>query len=186
MTTTDLAVPVPRRRTRIAPEIRFAAKTELGSRPVHLPELGPCEIWTASTVDGYGTFRADTSGNARVYAHLWRWEQMYGPVPDGHQLDHLCHAWWVCAGGPTCVHRRCVALDHLEPVLPGTNTLRGAGAGGRNARKLRCDDGHPLVGSNVYRHPKRGTRHCRTCQAAGYARWAAGHQVSADQLAFAL
>lgn len=79
-----------------------------------------CLLWTG-TVDrgGYGKIT------------------FVGPVPDGMELDHLCHSRdAVCPGGDGCMHRRCASPDHLEIVSPLVNTRRAfARAATRAARK---------------------------------------------------
>jgi hypothetical protein len=173
--------------TRVDPMIRFAALVNRdGPAPAHWPALGPCHLWTGATNRGYASFRADTSGNDRVYAHLWLWQQQRGRVPAGKVLDHLCHAWWLCPGGRDCPNRRCVNLEHLQPVTHAVNNMRGSGPPGINSRKLICVHGHPRVGDNVYIHPQRGTRHCRTCQAGNWARWYVRQRAGEDQLALAI
>lgn len=58
-----------------------------------------CWLWTGATYNGYGIFRQD--GKAQL-AHrvLHRWTK--GPIPDGIQLDHMCH------------NRSCVNPDHVR------------------------------------------------------------------------
>jgi hypothetical protein len=68
----------------------------------------PCWIWTGSlTPKGYGQM----SGGRR--AHKVFFERECGPVPEGLQLDHLCH------------QRACVRPDHQEPVTGAINVRRG-------------------------------------------------------------
>lgn len=70
------------------------------------PETG-CWIWQRSKDDcGYGTL-------LRGRAHIAIYEQKYGPVPTGKELDH------------TCRRRDCVNPDHLEPVTHKENVWRG-------------------------------------------------------------
>lgn len=47
-----------------------------------------------------------------VMGHRWAYETYVGPIPAGHEIDHLC-----CVKG-------CVNPDHLEPVTPGENKRR--------------------------------------------------------------
>ena len=51
-------------------------------------------------------------------AHRAAWEQWRGPIPAGYVIDHLCR-------NPSCINP-----DHLEPVLPRENCIRG------NVRKV--------------------------------------------------
>ena len=48
-----------------------------------------CWVWTAATAQGYGVF--GLTGGAQVNAHRWAYEQEYGPIPEGLQVDHTCH-----------------------------------------------------------------------------------------------
>lgn len=68
-------------------------------------------------------------------AHRAAWEAEYGPIPDGHDLDHLCR------------RRLCIAPLHLEPVTPSANQQRKP-TRGRQMRGEVCPMGHPLVGAN--------------------------------------
>lgn len=93
----------------------------------HVDKRGPdeCWPWTAFiNAGGYGTFGLDGPGNL---AHRWSYEHFVKPIPDGLQLDHLCHTRerLTCPGGPTCPHRRCVNPAHLEPVPQKVNVERG-------------------------------------------------------------
>lgn len=60
---------------------------------------------------GYG--RKKVGGRA-IPAHVYFYEQQYGPVPDGLQLDHKCRC------------RSCVNPDHLEPVTCVENVRRSS------------------------------------------------------------
>jgi hypothetical protein len=45
-------------------------------------------------------------------AHIVSYETFIGPVPPGHEVDHLCRYGF------------CICPDHLEPVLPAVNKER--------------------------------------------------------------
>lgn len=124
---------------------RFASK--LSFKP------NGCVEWTAGTNGvGYGLFHPyTTTGNKKVYAHRWSYEQRYGEIPEGLHLDHLCR------------NTRCVNPDHLEPVTPRVNILRGISDPALNARKALCHKGHPFTPENVYVNPGTGYRNCREC-----------------------
>lgn len=86
----------------------------------------PCWVWQRSQSAGYGT---TWNGKRTVPAHRVIYERHRGPIPAGHQLDHLC------------LNLPCVNPDHLEPVLPVENTRRGRRAKltleiAREARRL--------------------------------------------------
>lgn len=90
-------------------------------------EADGCWLWVGRlTRDGYPLFDIKTAaGWMPVRAHRWAWEHTYGRLPAGWTLDHDCHTTdLACAGGPTCLHRRCVRLDHLVPMTNAENLRR--------------------------------------------------------------
>jgi hypothetical protein len=74
----------------------------------------PCWIWQRSLNNrGYGlTARGSQTGRMRA-AHRYYYEERFGAIPEGKQLDHLCRV-------PACVNP-----DHLEPVTAAINRQRG-------------------------------------------------------------
>jgi hypothetical protein len=186
--------------TRLLPDTslthRFLAKVEVGTVPEHAPHLGPCLMWTKATARGYSYFRGggpDAKGKPRLIpGHVWLHEQLYGPVPDGHELDHICHDPNLCtAPAEECPHRRCVLHTQVKTIA--ANRLRANHVTGRNAAKVRCEGefapidpitgekvGHLLTDdkgkdtANCYRPPKNPLeRKCRACQAERARRWRA-------------
>lgn len=143
---------------------RFWSKVDHdGPVPPGRPELGPCWRWTAATRGGYGAFNVPatpTEPRRRVDADRWAYEHHTGPLPAGHDIEHLCHtadALTVgCGGGPTCPHRRCVNPAHLAAV-PAGSVLQGVAA--RHAAQTHCPRGHPY--DRVDSH---GRRRCSRCQ----------------------
>jgi hypothetical protein len=122
-----------------------------------------CWIWTAFIHKGYGRF--SPSDHCTAVAHRWAWEFIFGPVPDGLQLDHLCHTQDpTCLGGDDCPHRRCVNPWHLEPVSVVVNHERSC-SDLRNISKTHCPQGHRYDEANT-RHRSRGSRDCRACNRA--------------------
>jgi hypothetical protein len=119
-------------------------------------DVESCWVWGGARFKdtGYGlyTINAAISGarqRTQVWAaHRFAWEFMYGPVPDGLHLDHLCR------------NRACCNPWHLEPVTPLVNTRRGIGHGS----ETHCPHGHPYDEANTYRW--RRHRYCRTCRDA--------------------
>lgn len=125
-----------------------------------------CWEWAGLRSDqGYGLLMFN--GQRRSRAHRVSFIVFRGPIPDGLQLDHLCHSRdRSCPGGVTCVHRRCVNPAHLDPVTNRENTVRGVGpklVHARYAARTHCVNGHELNAQNV-RHAANGVRVCRTCQ----------------------
>ena len=110
-----------------------------------------CWLWTASKdADGYGVFSGRPEGGT-IRAHIWAYEFLICPVPDGLVLDHLCRK------------RSCVNPWHLDPVTSAVNTLRGESMQAANAAKTRCKRGHPFTEDNTY-ITATGSRSCRVCQ----------------------
>lgn len=135
-------------------EDRFWAKVDKdGPVPEVRPDLGPCWIWTASTVKfGYGQF--NPGDRMMVRAYRWAYERFVALVPKGMELDHLCR------------NRLCVNFErHLEVVSKTENILRGESPPAQNARKTHCLRGHELTEGNVYRRKDRNGRDCLECKA---------------------
>lgn len=83
-----------------------------------------CWLWTACRHPfGYGGFIVN---GHKVRAHRWAYEDAYGPIPEGLELDHLCR------------NRACVRPEHLEVVTPLTNTQR-ANAARKKGVDIVCD-----------------------------------------------
>jgi hypothetical protein len=163
---------------------RFLAKVQVDDNG--------CWRWTASrTPAGYGRIGRGRRGEGWTIAHRFAYEHVFGPVPDGLELDHLCRV------------RHCANPWHVEPVTHAENVARGRqgnGAGrcraGRHqwtsdniyvegdgiqrcrpcrqewerqqsegvapALRTHCPHGHPYAGDNLHIRPN-GDRHCRAC-----------------------
>lgn len=87
---------------------RFCDKVEIAA--------DGCWNWTGSPLrtDTYGKFFvAKVDGkNKTTGAHRYAWETLMGPIPEGHEIDHLCR------------NVRCVNVAHLEPVTHDVNLSR--------------------------------------------------------------
>jgi hypothetical protein len=72
-----------------------------------------CWPWLAGTHKGYGTFREEGARIGwKAQAQRVAWRLTNGPVPDGHDIDHLCY-------NPLCCNPK-----HLEPVAHSENMRR--------------------------------------------------------------
>ena len=106
-------------RSDVSPEDRFWVKVD---------KTGDCWLWTATKDSrGYGKFSLD--GKAR-YAHRVAYSWANGPIPEGFDLDHMCH-----------VHA-CVNPDHLRPVTNAQNNQNLLGARRDSTSGVRGVDWH--------------------------------------------
>lgn len=134
-----------------------------------------CWLWTGSRSSvGYAnmTWRSPEGdiyrGGHRVSYFLYR-----GAIPDGMQIDHLCHnaARPECTLADACPHRGCVNPDHLALATPRENILRSPVAqAALNAAKTHCPNGHPYSEGNTYHLPTKRGRYCRECLGAAHRR----------------
>lgn len=140
---------------RPTPWERFVAKVQI--------EDSGCWTWLGQLNNrGYGWVKRD---GRRQLAHVWAYTEARGPVPEGLELDHLCHTESECPGGDYCPHRRCVNPDHLEPVTHQENMRRGRtgmATGALNRAKTHCPHGHLLDGVRKVGKGL-GERYCKTC-----------------------
>lgn len=109
--------------------------------------------------DGY----IDPAGYGRVHkthgsvgAHRLAYLAAKGPIPEGLEIDHLCH------------HRWCVQPEHLEAVTHAENMRRRKPS--VRSMATHCAHGHPLDEANAYLSP-RGRRKCRQCNVEAQQRW---------------
>lgn len=124
-----------------------------------------CWPWAAARhASGHGRFKSPDGRHESAHLSVYRY--FVGEVPDGMELDHLCHTRdESCPGGSTCPHRGCVNPAHLEPVTVKENRLRGRSFSAVNARKTHCPQNHPLGGDNLVAS-KLPWRVCKTCHYA--------------------
>lgn len=136
----------------VPPIIRFLKR-------IYIDPCSDCWIWTgAFCSDGYGTFRVN---GKTVGAHRWKYEQIYGPVKKGLELDHICNK------------RACVKPSHLEPVTHRENVRRGKASERLKtwlASKTHCPKGHPYDKQNTYNWKGTG-RSCKTCRRELHAKY---------------
>ena len=107
---------------------------------------GGCWIWLGSHSRGYAKMRW-YEGEKRMNARVMRmvYELTTGPIPDGMELDHLCH------------QRGCVIPAHSQHV-PHQQNIRRQRAH-RRATVDVCENGHPY--STRY---STGIRYCHECK----------------------
>lgn len=84
---------------------RFWEKVDkAGPIPAHVPELGPCWLWTAGRFNtGYGQIRIE---GRNVLAHRCAWELTFGAIPIGDGPHGTCVLH-------RCDVRLCVNPTHL-------------------------------------------------------------------------
>jgi hypothetical protein len=107
-------------------EARFWAKVE---------KTATCWVWTGrATTNGYGahSFTEYQSGRIKenvkrheVRAHRYSWEKAKGPIPDGMEIDHVCH------------NRLCVRPSHLRITTRKQNAENRSGLGSNNTSGVR-------------------------------------------------
>jgi hypothetical protein len=106
-----------------------------------------CWPWMAYvTPYGYGEMGTNRGGS--VKAHRFMYELFFGEIPEGMEIDHLCH------------NRICVNPFHLEVVTRYENNMRGESWMAKNKRKEIAKCGHPLALTYG------GTRRCIPCYRA--------------------
>ncbi len=117
-------------------EERFWEKVDKnGPVPAHVPELGPCWVWTSSTNGrGYGQISSGGNGGRPLKAHRVAWEMENGPIPDGLDVLHKCD-------NPICTRASHLMLGtHLDNMRDMfTKGRRQAAVGERAAGAKLCE-----------------------------------------------
>lgn len=130
-----------------------------------LPNSGVAlwDCWRVTTrrADGYATF-GERQLASELYAHRIVAALLWGPIPPGFEVDHLCHhADPTCRLGNRCPHRSCVNPLHLRVCRLGENREDR-----RWEPKTHCPAGHEYA---VDGRTKQGR--CRPCSRAATRAW---------------
>lgn len=106
-----------------------------------------CWIWTGATTRGkrYGVIGIGGKRAGNVLTHIAAYLEHVGPIPEGHQIDHLCRATLCC--NPA----------HLEAVTQAENLRR------QQLAITHCVRGHEFTPANTYTPPGTKKRQCRQC-----------------------
>lgn len=116
---------------------------------------------------GYAQVWRGGKNGSFISGHRLAHELEIGPIPDASDVDHVCHNRDLsCAGGPSCLHRRCTNPRHLQAKSHGANMTdarRGERPGARhhNASKTHDKWGHEFTSENTL--VNKGARYCREC-----------------------
>lgn len=132
-----------------------------------------CWRWIGARSRGYGYIYLDEQ-RGQTLAHRVAYEMLVGLIPEGAEIDHVCHNGDAsCANGRQCLHRRCVNPDHLEPVTHQVNVTRGNADFNKN--KTHCKFGHAFDEKNTRWKVSKTTgnrvRYCRACNAVRVKRY---------------
>jgi len=129
----------------------------------NIKDVNGCWEWqkSLSVRGGYSQMMLSVEPKKPViYAgHRASWLVFRGDVQPGMHIDHLCR------------NHKCVNPDHLEPVTPQENILRGEVA--REGKKASdpvhyCRHGHSMTGDNLYEFKNYGVPRviCNACRKA--------------------
>ena len=117
-----------------------------------------CWPWLAG-INQYGYGQYAHGGNRKNGAHRYSYMLNRGPIPEGLQVNHVCHDRDLdCPGGVGCLHRRCVNPSHLELATVKEQAVRAS----ITNTQTHCKRGHEFTPDNVYVYAT-GSRTCRRC-----------------------
>ena len=125
-----------------------------------------CWLWPGAKSQGYGHVSWSLGNRNMVWGRTHRilYTALRGPIPNGYDLDHLCHDPKSCAPvtASDCPHRQCCNPDHLEPVTRQVNLLRGGTVVATRSAVTHCPAGHEYTGENTIRDSL-NRRNCKQC-----------------------
>lgn len=130
-----------------------------------------CWLWQLGTDgDGYGHMKV---AGKTVHSYRASYEAFVGPIPDGLQIDHVCHTRDTSCPAGKCKHRLCVNPEHLEPVTLRENVERSrtdpranfADYWDRRRATTHCPHGHPWDEENTRWQPLPAGGQQRVCRA---------------------
>lgn len=128
---------------------RFRAKIDFwGPQTTRVPTR--CWLFTGANSGGDDPYGVTWDGQRRVKAHRFTYQHMFGEIPTGLVIDHLCKT------------HRCIRPTHLEAVTSRENILRGDAPGPSAIRTNQCKRGHEFTAANTIQRSD-GYRECRTC-----------------------
>lgn len=114
-----------------------------------------CWVWTGGIARGYGKIKIRSKN---WYVHVLSYTLHKGPIPEGLELDHLCHV------------RACFNPNHLEPVTHQINVSRG-NVGLHEISKTHCINGHEYTEENTRWRFEKNRIRCRDCIICLKAQW---------------
>ena len=113
-----------------------------------------CWLWTAGLNMGYGRYHVRECGKSvKKYAHRITFEETFGPIPPGLQIDHVCRV------------RRCVNPFHLRAVTQKENILAPGSLCQSKiyVERTHCQRGHRFTDADYRTTHGYRFRRCRQC-----------------------
>lgn len=134
----------------------------------------PCHVWQGATLWGYPRRRVT---GVRYMEHRRAWAEEHGPIPDGHEIHHICgirrcinveHLALVTRSEHLKRHRSAPLPDEIQAMLAEQSDLGDTHAktDHRKAPRSHCQRGHEQTSENVIRvRGKAGQtwNYCRVC-----------------------
>lgn len=105
-----------------------------------------CWEYPTHNENGYGVIGAGPRKSPTLRTHRVTYERLVGPIPEGHEIDHLCR------------NRACCNPEHLEPVTRSENVRRGL----RKTMQTHCKNGHEFTPDNTRTTSRQ--RICKACE----------------------